>query len=335
MNFWKELSQPVFALAPMEDVTDTVFRELVMSVSSPEVLKVVFTEFTSTDGLLHKKGAERVGERLLVSDAERSLLSKFNIKLVAQIWGNDPEKFARTAELLTRSGQFDGIDINMGCPVKKVVLKNTCSALIKSPALAKEIIEATRSVTHLPVSVKTRIGFNRAETEEWVSHLLQKDPAAVTLHGRTQKMQSDGTADWNEIGKARHVRDSLKSSTLILGNGDVTSYDQGLALIQKHRLDGVMIGRGIFHSPWIFNKNSDVHTTKDKLELLLRHINNFELFWGDRKNFHVLRRFFKIYAAGFHGALAIRSDLMTCSSPEEARNIVHSFRQKEGLLQLA
>lgn len=324
-NFWKELKAPVFALAPMEDVTDTVFRELVMRVSSPDVLRVVFTEFTSTDGLLHERGAARVSERLIVSESEKKLRREKNIRLVAQIWGNDPEKFLKAAQKITLSGDFDGIDINMGCPVKKVVKKDTCSALIKYPELAKEIVLATREGTSLPVSVKTRIGFNEVATEQWTSHLLETDPAAITLHGRTQKMQSEGRANWDEIGKAVRVRDDARKTTAILGNGDINSYARGMEYLEKYNLDGIMVGRGIFKSPWIFNADSPEPGAAERIKLLLTHLNLFTGFWGERKNFHILRRFFKIYIGGFPGAGQLRSRLMTSNTPEEVNEIIREW----------
>src|SRR5512133_1869676 len=154
-NFWQTLTKPIIALAPMEDVTDTVFREVVLSVSDADALNVVFTEFTSTDGLCHEKGRPKVIERLLVNASEMQVLKSRNTKLVAQIWGSDPEKFRQSAKLITDINLFDGIDINMGCPVKKVVKNKSCANLINFPDLAKEIIYATTEATHLPVSVKT------------------------------------------------------------------------------------------------------------------------------------------------------------------------------------
>ena len=252
-NFWKEFKQPVFSLAPMEDVTDTVFREIVMGMAEPGRLNVVFTEFTSVEGMNHPVGRERVSERLIVNDSERELLKKLNIKLVAQIWGRNPEIYNNISKYITENYQFDGIDINMGCPVKKVFKQGACSALIGEPALAKEIILATKEATHLPVSVKTRTGIKQHQTEEWISNLLEVDPAAIILHGRTQRMQSEGEANWEEIKKAVEIKNQIKPEIPFHGNGDVFSYENGLQRIAETGVDGVMIGRGIFHNPWFFN----------------------------------------------------------------------------------
>ena len=255
-NFWQTLKKPIIALAPMEDVTDTVFREVVLSVSDPDALNVVFTEFTSTEGLCHEKGRPKVIERLLVNHSEMQLLKSRNTKLVAQIWGGDPEKFRLSAKLISGMNLFDGIDINMGCPAKKVVKNKSCANLINYPDLAKEIIYATIESTDLPVSVKTRIGFSRINTEEWISHLLETKPRAITIHGRTRKMMSNGPALWNEIGKAVTLRNQLGSQSLILGNGEVTSYTDALDRVQQYGVDGVMVGTGVFKNPWMFNTHA-------------------------------------------------------------------------------
>ena len=225
-NFWKEIKSPILALAPMEDVTDTSFREVVARISGQGNINVLFTEFTAVDGMNHPVGKKRVSERLVVSSTEKEILKERGIKLVAQIWGNKPEVFYRVAREITNEYDFDGLDINMGCPVKNVVKQGSCSALIDQPQLATEIILATKEATNLPVSVKTRTGIQKHETERWISQLIETNPAAITLHGRTQKQQSEGTADWNEIAKAVQLRNTLNPNIAILGNGDVLSYSQ-------------------------------------------------------------------------------------------------------------
>lgn len=318
MNFWQTSRTPFFILAPMEDVTDTVFREVVLSVSDPSVLNVLFTEFTSVDGLLDERGHESVAQRLKVSASEQQLLRDRDTKLVAQIWGNEPEKFYRVAKFLTSLNLFDGVDINMGCPVKKVVKKNTCSALIQFPDLAKEIISATKEGSGLPVSVKTRIGFNTIATESWISHLLTCQLAAITIHGRTQKQLSEGSANWDEIGKAVLLRNELSPSTKIIGNGDIESYMQGMDKINHHQLDGVMVGRGIFKNPWLFNTSESSVSREERLMLLQKHLELYAGFWGIDKNFQILKRFFKIYLNGFPGAGQLRAKLMETHQYKEA-----------------
>ena len=192
-NFWQQLPKPFFALAPMEDVTDTVFREVVAGMSDPSFLQVLYTEFASVDGLNHPVGKKNVVHRLLVSQSERALLKQKNIRLVVQIWGKNPELFSKIAREITEEFDCDGIDVNMGCPVKKVVKNGCCSALIDQPDLAKEIILATKEATYLPVSVKTRTGIRMHETDRWMTTIMETRPAAVILHGRTR---NSNQTDW-------------------------------------------------------------------------------------------------------------------------------------------
>jgi len=321
-NFWNELQNPIFALAPMEDVTDTSFREIVAGLADPKYLSILYTEFTSVDGMNHPVGKMRVGERLIVSDSEKQLLKQKNIKLIAQIWGKKPELFHKIATELTAEYDFDGLDINMGCPVKNVVKNGCCSALINEPNLAKEIILATQEATHLPVSVKTRTGIRLHDTENWIANLLETKPAALILHGRTQKQQSDGLADWEEIAKGARIRDQINPETKFLGNGDVLSVAQGKELCSKYQLDGIMIGRGIFHNPWFFNPSHLAPTKSEKLQQLLLHTQLFERNWGGKKNLNILNRFYKIYTNDFPGAAKLRADLMDAHTFEEVYRIV-------------
>jgi tRNA-dihydrouridine synthase len=322
-NFWQQLPKPFFALAPMEDVTDTVFREVVAGMSDPSYLQVLYTEFASIDGLNHPVGKKNVGHRLLVNESERTLLKEKNIKLVVQIWGKNPELFHKIAHEITEEYECDGIDVNMGCPVKKVVKNGCCSALIDQPDLAKEIIQATKEATHLPVSVKTRTGIRMHETERWMTTIMETRPAAVILHGRTQKQQSEGLADWDEIGKGAVIRNMVSPETLIIGNGDVNSVSQGVELAEKHGMDGIMVGRGIFHYPWFFQPNHSAPLKTERLTQLLFHTQLFEKTWGNKKSINILKRFYKIYTSDFTDASKLRVQLMDAKSYDEIYRILH------------
>ncbi len=316
-NFWQHLEKPAFSLAPMEDVTDTVFREIVLGMSAPGKLNIVFTEFTSVEGMNHPKGRERVSERLIVNESERSLLKKMNVKLVAQIWGRNPEVYHKIAKDISENYIFDGLDINMGCPVKKVIKTGSCSALIGEPQLAKEIVAATKEGTNLPVSIKTRTGIKTHQTGEWIEHLLEAEPAAIILHGRTQKMQSDGEADWQEIARAVQIKNQVKPHIPVHGNGDVVSFTDGLKRIEETGADGVMVGRGIFQNPWFFDPEKTDISEEDRIKKLLQHTKLFEKTWGGIKNFNMLKRFYKIYMNSFPGAAKIRARLMEVKDYEE------------------
>ena len=324
-SFWNEIDGPIMALAPMEDVTDTVFREIIASVSEPGAVHLFMTEFISTDGMMHEVGRDRVIHRLYISDTERALLKEKNIKLVAQIWGNNPDNYSKAVKDITENMDFDGIDINMGCPVNKVVKKGCCSGLIETPELAKELVLAAKEATHLPVSVKTRTGIRQPVTEEWINHLLETKPAAITLPGRTQRQMSEGWASWEEISKAARCRDASGQDIPVVGNGDLTSYQEIVEKCEKYQVDGGMVGRGIFNNPWLFNSGPIEKTPKERMRLLWRHAQLFWETWGDRKNFQILRRFFKIYAANFHQSAALRSRLMSTRGMEDVEEILKEF----------
>ncbi len=321
---WANLPKPFFALAPMEGGTDTVFRQVVNSCGRPDVS---YTEFTNCEGIL-SKGKEEVGKRLVHTDGEKPL--------IAQIWGSKPESFYEVAKILTKMG-FDGIDLNMGCPERTVVTHGCCSALIENPSLAKEMIEATKQgAGNLPVSVKTRIGFKTIKTEEWIGFLLEQHIAALTVHFRTQKEMSLVPAHWEEAEKVATLRNAIAPNTIIIGNGDVLSKKQGKDLAAKYGLDGIMIGRGVFHNPYVFNENVDYtsQSKKERVKLLQKHIEIFKDTWetkhplterGYLKSYPPLKRYFKIYIQGFDGASDLREKLMLTQNIEEAEQVLSSL----------
>jgi len=309
-NFWKNLVKPFLILAPMEDVTDHVFREIVCDIAKPDVL---FTEFTSADGLM-SVGKNRVIRSLLFSEKQRPI--------VAQIWGTKPENYLNTAKLVREMG-FDGIDINMGCPDKGVIKKNAGSALIRDFKMAKEMIDAVKQGSaDLAVSVKTRLGFDKVITEEWISFLLEQKLDALAIHGRIATEMSKKPADWNEIKKAVDIRDKIAPNTLIVGNGDVKSYKQAISYSKKYKVDGIMIGRGIFTNPWIFEKEQKLHTKEEQILILINHTKLFVDTWSNTKNFNVLKKFYKMYVRNFDGADELRQCLMECDNYEQVISVL-------------
>jgi nifR3 family TIM-barrel protein len=329
-NFWQNIKKRGIALAPMEDVTDTVFRQLMLELATEDNLDIVYSEFVSTDGLCHPIGHDKVVHRLHISDEERALLDARGTKIVAQVWGKTPEKFADAIREHINPLGFDGIDINMGCPVPKITKQGGCSALIGTPTLAKELVLAAKEASDVPVSVKTRTGLKEHQTEEWIEHILSVEPAALILHGRTQKQMSDGKACWDQIAKAARLRDQLKPNIPVWGNGDVQSMQQATHLCEEHQIDGIMIGRGVFHDPWIFDPSraesgENAPSKAEKLALLWRHSKLFAERWGAEKNFLVLRRFYKIYAQGFQGASTLRGRLMSLKTLAEVESILKEF----------
>lgn len=311
-NIWQSLEKPIFILAPMDDVTDTVFRQIIADLAAPDLY---FTEFTSVDGMVSEKGFEPISKRLQFTEKERPI--------IAQIWGSDPEKFFKAAQIVRKMG-FDGIDINMGCPEKSVIKRGMCSALINNPALAAEIIKAVKAGSGLPVSVKTRIGFRKIQTEEWLSFLLQQDLDALIIHGRTVSEMSKVPAHWDEIAKTVRLRDAINPRTVIIGNGDIESYKEGLEKVKTYGVDGVMIGTGIFKNLWIFEKSGKIHnlTLEERLNQLLKHTKLFVDTWGNTKSFAILKKFFKCYLSDFDGAAEMRVEFMLAKNLEDVEKLV-------------
>ena len=315
MHIWQTIKKPIFALAPMEDVTDIVFRQIIYSCARPDVS---FTEFINVEGM-HSRGREAIIHRLKFTGSERPL--------VAQVWGVKPEDYKKSAAEIAVMG-FDGIDINMGCPIKDVMKNGACAALINNPSLAKEIIHATKEgADGLPVSVKTRIGFKSITTEAWISHLFSCGIAAITVHGRTAVELSKVPAHWDEIGRVVAMRNAMKRETVVLGNGDVSSREDGLAKIAEYGVDGVMMGRAVFDDPWIFDTSrpKSPHTSRELLLLMRRHVELFEKTWGTDKNYAVLKKFYKVYIKGFDGASDWRVRAMETNSPQEVYPIIDTL----------
>ncbi|SBE38801.1 tRNA dihydrouridine synthase B [Staphylococcus aureus] len=313
-NFWSELPRPFFILAPMEDVTDIVFRHVVSEAARPDVF---FTEFTNTESFCHPEGIHSVRGRLTFSEDEQPM--------VAHIWGDKPEQFRETSIQLAKMG-FKGIDLNMGCPVANVAKKGKGSGLILRPDVAAEIIQATKA-GGLPVSVKTRLGYYEIdEWKDWLKHVFEQDIANLSIHLRTRKEMSKVDAHWELIEAIKNLRDEIAPNTLLTINGDVPDRKTGLELAEKYGIDGVMIGRGIFHNPFAFEKEPREHTSKELLDLLRLHLSLFNKYEKDEiRQFKSLRRFFKIYVRGIRGASELRHQLMNTQSIAEARALLDEF----------
>ncbi|HDF4690441.1 TPA: tRNA-dihydrouridine synthase [Staphylococcus aureus] len=313
-NFWSELPRPFFILAPMEDVTDIVFRHVVSEAARPDVF---FTEFTNTESFCHPEGIHSVRGRLTFSEDEQPM--------VAHIWGDKPEQFRETSIQLAKMG-FKGIDLNMGCPVANVAKKGKGSGLILRPDVAAEIIQATKA-GGLPVSVKTRLGYYEIdEWKDWLKHVFEQDIANLSIHLRTRKEMSKVDAHWELIEAIKNLRDEIAPNTLLTINGDIPDRKTGLELSEKYGIDGVMIGRGIFHNPFAFEKEPREHTSKELLDLLRLHLSLFNKYEKDEiRQFKSLRRFFKIYVRGIRGASELRHQLMNTQSIAEARALLDEF----------
>lgn len=318
------MSKPIFVLAPMDDVTDTVFRQIVADCAQPDMF---FTEFVNVDGL-QSAGRQNLLKKMRFSPSETSL--------TVQIWGLEPENFEKTAkeiadgtfarELgLPEGKNYNSIDLNMGCPAKSEVKNGTCSALINNRPLASQIIKATQQgAGKLPVSVKTRLGWNSVDLS-WIEFLLEHKLDMLTIHFRTRKEMSKVPAHWEYAAEVVKMRDKISPSTRIIGNGDVLTREQGESLAKKYKIDGIMIGRGVFHDPYVFSASSPWSnmSREAKIELFKKHLSLFKSTWknGERK-FEPLKKFAKIYINDFVGAKELREEIMACHSVEEVLEVL-------------
>jgi len=340
-NFWNNLKRPIIGLAPMDGVTDVAFRQMVVRHSKPDVL---ITEFVNVEGLA--RGAVKMLHAFRYEENERPI--------VAQVFGVEVESFYKATVMLLNMG-FDGVDINMGCPVNKVARKGSGAGLIQTPEKAKEIIRACKRAAKdfaegismeeagvheaiiaevnrmypkgferrlLPISVKTRIGYDKPVTEEWIKCLIEEDPANITLHGRTLKQLYLGEANWKEIAKGGKL--CKEAGISFLGNGDVKNYKDAQKKCKKYKIDGVLVGRATFGDPWFFSDY--VPTFDDRVEAALEHVGLFEKLLGDKLFFAHMKKHLGWYLKGFDGAKELRVNLMAAETFDQAREIITVFR---------
>lgn len=322
----------------MADVTDAAFRRIIAQHGKPDV---TWTEFVSADGLF-LGGKDVLMKDLMFTDAERPI--------VAQFFTSRPEMMKKAAELARQLG-FDGIDINMGCPDKSIEKQGAGAAMIKNPTLAREIIRAAKEGaknTHgevgqdgvllpdLPVSVKTRVGFNKVELETWLPEILAEEPAVVTIHARTRKEMSKVPARWEHVKRAVEIRDALglRGRTLIFGNGDVKNVAEAHQKVAETGCDGVMLGRAIFGNPWLFapdengrvvGRDPQTISITERLKALVAHTKLFEELLGEVKNFAIMKKHYKAYVNGWEGASDLRVKLMEAVDAKEVGGIVREY----------
>ena len=355
MGFWERLPQPFFCLAPMADVTDPAFRRLIAKYSrhgqkggGPDVF---WTEFVSANGLM-SPGRKALERDLEFTEGERPI--------VAQLFTSTPDNMRKAAALCRELG-FDGIDINMGCPDRTIEKQGAGACMIKTPDVAVQIIRAAKEgAGDVPVSVKTRVGYHTEEIETWIPLLLSEGIAALTVHARTRKELSLVPADWSRIKRVVEIRNSLGVSTRIIGNGDVTNIPDGLEKVKETGCDGIMIGRGVFGNPWVFDHDRNIlqkgnwksspltkllpdfiarklrggdkrYTVSDvdmreKLLVFVEHCELFERLLGDIKSFSIMKRHFKAYVHGFPGSKELRVTLMEKgNTAQNVKEIIEEF----------
>ena len=346
-NFWQELNSPIFCLAPMADVTDCAFRQIIAKYGKPDIF---WTEFVSADGLAHPKAREKLLIDLKYGENEHPI--------IAQIFGARPENIKKAAALCYELG-FDGIDINMGCPDRSIEKQGAGAAMIKNPKLAGEIIRAGKiGAPRLPISVKTRIGYSKKEEMgNWVRELLSEDIAALIVHLRTRKEMSKVPAHWELMRQIVKIRDEMKKDTFIIGNGDILNLEDAKQKIEETGCDGVMLGKAIFGNPWLFawkekvlEKSLGRHDgvgqrkfsaenfrafqeklfpeTKEQLRVMIEHTKLFEKMLSAHKSFTIMKKHYKAYVEGFVGAKELRMELMSAQNAKEVEKITNDFLAK-------
>jgi len=346
-GFWNNLKRPIIGLSPMDGVTDAAFRYISDKYGKPAVL---FTEFTSVEGIA--RGAVKI--------LGAFIYHKTSTPTVAQVYGSTPKSFYDAAFVVCEMG-FDGIDINMGCPDSNISKRGSGAALIQTPKLAQEIIKTVKRAVkdyfegknieetdlpesiidlvknykqydmkrkHLPVSVKTRIGYDLVVTENWIKNILEAEPVAISIHGRTLKQMYTGKADWEEIGKAAKI--VKKTETLILGNGDVKTVEEAKEKAREYDLDGVLIGRATFGNPWIFSRKArsavlggkdHIATKNEKISIAIEHCETFVKLTPNG-HFPSLRKHLAWYTKGIPRSNELRNRLMRVNNIEEVRSIL-------------
>jgi tRNA-dihydrouridine synthase len=314
MNIYQKIKEKegyISVLAPMEGVTDSVFRQVLCDIGKPDLF---FTEFLNVEGFC-SKGREKVMHRLKFSEREKPI--------VVQLWGNVPEYYLETVKYV-KTLKPDGVDINIGCSVRDVLSGGRCSALIKEKGLVKEIIEAVRSEAgDIPVSVKTRLGYDEIDIEGWIGFLLKLNLDLITVHGRLSKEGYSTPSRWDDITKCVKLRDEISPKTLIIGNGDVKTLKQGKEYVEKYRVDGFMVARGILNNPWLFSgRDKGEITREERIEVLVKHLRLFEKTWDGTKPFNSQKKYIKAYINNFKGANELRKELMATSSVKEVAQVL-------------
>lgn len=319
-SFWNKLPKPFFALAPMADVTDAAFRRIIAKYSrhgetggGPDVF---WTEFVSADGLCS------AGREVLRRDLE---FTTDQHPIVAQLFTSNPDTMREAVKLVKELG-FDGVDINMGCPDRSIEKQGAGAAMIKNPERARAVIRAAKEAAgDMPVSVKTRLGYNKNEFETWIPEILKEDIAALTIHGRTRKDLSLVPARWDDIARVASIVRGHSPNTLVIGNGDAKDLVDAQEKIAQSGVDGVMLGRAIFGNPWLFDSAHPKITVAEKLRVALEHTKLFMELLGDIKSFAIMKKHYKAYVNGFPGAKELRVQMMESHSVEEIESHVKTF----------
>ncbi len=362
MNFWHTIAKPIIGLSPMDGVTDASFRWIAARHGAPDI---TVTEFVNVDAAIH-------APHTLIRDFTYAEIER---PIIAQIYGHTPELFYKAAHVVCELG-FDGLDINMGCPAKNVAASGSGAALIRTPALAREIIRETRrgiddwvagqtldqlglrqklretvkasnqlrsgwvtTTTRrpIPLSVKTRIGYDQNVIEDWIANLLEEKPVAISIHGRTLKQGYKGDADWDAIARAVEV--AKPTRTLVLGNGDLRDMADIYRRVRQCGVDGVLLGRAAEGNPWIFKAKDQLKqclltstppapaepiSLAERFRVVVEHAHHFETYVQER-NFVGMRKHLIWYCRDFRGAAELRTKMVRVNNAAEVVQCLRDY----------
>jgi len=317
-NFWLQIKKPIYALAPMAGYTDSAFRQICQGFGAD----VVYSEMASATALVYSP--KKTLEMLEFNKIERPY--------VAQLFGSEPKHFVQAVKKLVFSIP-DGIDINFGCPVKKVAKQNAGAVLMNNLKLAREIIKSVVDSTELPVSIKTRSKVGEVDVLRFLDSINDLDIKAIMIHGRTLAQGFSGPVDWEIIRKAKDYFNGI-----ILANGGIYSYDDAVKALDQTQTHGLGIARGALGRPWIFRslkaqKNYEYAENKEKIfKVALKHAQLVEKLKGEQSRLGQkatasqgiieMRKHLCWYVQGLPGARKLRQQLVKVKNLEEIKKIL-------------
>jgi nifR3 family TIM-barrel protein len=312
---------PLF-LAPMEDITDSTFRYICKEIGG---IDVMFTEFVSSDGLVYN--AQKSHKKLQTFEYERPI--------GIQIYGHIPERMVEAAKI-AEEAKPDFIDINFGCPVKKIANRGAGSGMLKNLPLLIEITKKVVDAVHLPVTVKTRLGWdeNTKNILQLALMLQNTGIQGLTIHGRTRSQMYTGNADWTLIGEVKNHPDIYIP---IIGNGDITTPMQAKEKLDLYKVDGLMIGRGSIGNPWIFKQVKHFFNTgellpeptmEEKIAMIKKHLLKSVEDKGEYGGVLTMRRHYVHYFKKLNNSKELRIKLLTSINVEENLSILDEFLER-------
>ncbi len=321
-SFWEKIKHPILALAPMAGITDSAFRQICRKYGAD----VVYSEMASVSALFFKP--EKTLELLKVSRKEKFY--------VVQLFGKDPKHFAKATQIVSQKIKPDGIDINFGCPAKKVFSHGSGSALMPQKELTRKIIQSVISNTDLPVSLKIRAGIKNTTALEFIENVKDLDWKALMIHGRTYEGGFSGPVNFSLIAKIK----SLIPDRIVLANGGIQTPEDAVKILHDYsNFDGLGIGRGVWGQPWIFedikrilkNKKIKTKTFNYLSKIAILHAKLLEKSKG-KKGFLEIRKHLSWYFKGFPQASHLRQKLVQVESIREIKAILkdHSLSKKQG-----